>query len=139
MTADCLPVLFCNKAGTEVAAAHAGWRGLCEGVLEETVACFHDDSANLIAWLGPAIGPQAFEVGPEVRDAFMEKDPQAVEAFVASGDKYLADIYQLARQRLNNVGVTHIFGGDRCTFTEKGDFSPIAATRRQVVWQVSFG
>lgn len=73
MTADCLPVLFCNQAGTEVAAAHAGWRGLCEGVLEETVACFHDDSANLIARLGPAIGPQAFEVGPEVRDAFMEK------------------------------------------------------------------
>ena len=63
MTADCLPVLFCNQAGTEVVAAHAGWRGLCEGVLEETVACFHDDSANLIAWLGPAIGPQAFEVG----------------------------------------------------------------------------
>ena len=73
MTADCLPVLFCNQAGTEVAAAHAGWRGLCEGVLEETVACFQDDSANLIARLGPAIGPQAFEVGPEVRDAFMEK------------------------------------------------------------------
>lgn len=91
-------------------------------MLEETVACFQDDSANLIAWLGPAIGPQAFEVGPEVRDAFMEKDPQAVEAFVASGDKYLADIYQLARQRLNNVGVTQIFGGDRCTFTGKGDF-----------------
>ncbi|MCP5716387.1 laccase domain-containing protein, partial [Klebsiella pneumoniae] len=86
-----------------------------EGVLEETVACFQDDSANLIAWLGPAIGPQAFEVGPEVRQAFMEKDPQAVNAFVASGDKYLADIYQLARQRLNNVGVTQIFGGDRCT------------------------
>ncbi len=82
MTADCLPVLFCNRAGTEIAAAHAAWRGLCEGVLEETVACFQDDSANLIAWLGPAIAPQAFEVGPEVRQAFMEKDPQAVNAFV---------------------------------------------------------
>ena len=122
MTADCLPVLFCNRAGTEVAAAHAGWRGLCEGVLEETVACFNDEPDNIIAWLGPAIGPRAFEVGPEVREAFMAKDPQAVEAFLPSGGKYLADIYTLARQRLNNVGVTQIFGGDRCTFTEKGDF-----------------
>lgn len=121
MTADCLPVLFCNRAGTEIAAAHAGWRGLCEGVLEETVACF-GTILQISSRLGPAIGPQAFEVGPEVRQAFMEKDPQAVNAFVASGDKYLADIYQLARQRLNNVGVTQIFGGDRCTFTEKGDF-----------------
>ncbi|MDN5450873.1 MAG: polyphenol oxidase [Enterobacterales bacterium] len=122
MTADCLPVLFCNRAGTEVAAAHAGWRGLCAGVLEETVACFADRPDNIIAWLGPAIGAQAFEVGPEVREAFFDKEPQAVEAFLPSGDKYLADIYQLARQRLNNVGVTQIFGGDRCTFTEKGDF-----------------
>ena len=77
MTADCLPVLFCNRAGTEVAAAHAGWRGLCAGVLEETVACFADKPENIIAWLGPAIGPNAFEVGPEVRAAFMAKDPQA--------------------------------------------------------------
>lgn len=122
MTADCLPVLFCNRAGTEVAAAHAGWRGLCAGVLEETVACFDDRPGNIIAWLGPAIGPQAFEVGPEVRDAFIDKDSQAVSAFQSKGDKYLADIYQLARQRLGNVGVTQIFGGDRCTFTEKGDF-----------------
>jgi len=122
MTADCLPVLFCNQSGTEVAAAHAGWRGLCEGVLEETVACFNDSPANIIAWLGPAIGPQAFEVGAEVREAFMAKDPHAVSAFVPVGEKYLADIYRLARQRLNNAGVTQIFGGDRCTFTEKGDF-----------------
>ncbi|HDR2162447.1 TPA: polyphenol oxidase [Enterobacter cancerogenus] len=122
MTADCLPVLFCNQAGTEVAAAHAGWRGLCEGVLEETVSCFADSPASIIAWLGPAIGPQAFEVGPEVRDAFIAKDPQAVSAFEPTGEKYLADIYRLARQRLYNVGVTQIFGGDRCTFTEKGDF-----------------
>jgi YfiH family protein len=122
MTADCLPVLLCNQAGTEVAAAHAGWRGLCAGVLEETVACFADRPENIIAWLGPAIGPQAFEVGPEVRDAFIAADAQAASAFHIKGDKYLANIYQLARQRLNNVGITHIFGGDRCTFTEKGDF-----------------
>ncbi|MCU6664332.1 MAG: purine nucleoside phosphorylase YfiH [Silvania sp.] len=122
MTADCLPVLFCNTAGTEVAAAHAGWRGLCAGVLEETVACFADSADNIVAWLGPAIGPQAFEVGPEVRAAFMEKDPQAERAFHPAGDKFMADIYLLARQRLMNVGVNQIYGGDRCTFTETGDF-----------------
>ncbi|WP_061707534.1 purine nucleoside phosphorylase YfiH [Pseudenterobacter timonensis] len=122
MTADCLPVLFCNRAGTEVAAAHAGWRGLCEGVLEETVACFADRPENILAWLGPAIGPAAFEVGPEVREAFMTKDARAGEAFLAKGEKYLADIYQLARQRLNQAGVTQIFGGERCTFSEKGEF-----------------
>ncbi|WP_110876864.1 purine nucleoside phosphorylase YfiH [Franconibacter helveticus] len=122
MTADCLPVLFCNKSGTEVAAAHAGWRGLCEGVLEETVACFQDEPQNIMAWLGPAIGPQAFEVGPEVREAFMEKDVQAESAFRPVAGKYMADIYQLARQRLANVGVQHVYGGDRCTFTEEHDF-----------------
>lgn len=122
MTADCLPVLFCNKSGTEVAAAHAGWRGLCEGVLEETVACFRDEPENVMAWLGPAIGPQAFEVGPEVREAFMEKDVQAESAFRPVAGKYMADIYQLARQRLANVGVRHVYGGDRCTFTEEHDF-----------------
>ncbi|MFY9996886.1 MAG: purine nucleoside phosphorylase YfiH [Leclercia sp.] len=122
MTADCLPVLFCNTAGTEVAAAHAGWRGLCAGVLEETVACFADSADNIVAWLGPAIGPQAFEVGPEVRAAFMEKDPQAERAFHPAGDKFMADIYLLARQRLMNMGVNQIYGGDRCTFTETGDF-----------------
>lgn len=122
MTADCLPVLFCNRAGTEVAAAHAGWRGLCAGVLENTLACFDDSPANIIAWLGPAIGPQAFEVGPEVREAFMAKDPNADVAFVARDEKYLADIYLLARQRLARAGVSQIFGGDRCTFTETNEF-----------------
>lgn len=122
MTADCLPVLFCNRAGTEVAAAHAGWRGLCEGVLEETAACFADRPENILAWLGPAIGPQAFEVGPEVREAFIAKDAQAESAFHATGEKYLADIYTLARQRLMKVGITQIAGGDRCTVTEKDDF-----------------
>ncbi|MFO3907261.1 purine nucleoside phosphorylase YfiH [Enterobacter hormaechei] len=122
MTADCLPVLFCNRAGTEVAAAHAGWRGLCAGVLEETVACFADSADNILAWLGPAIGPQAFEVGPEVREAFMAHDPQAESAFRPAGEKYMADIYQLARQRLTHLGISQIYGGDRCTFTEKSDF-----------------
>ncbi|WHP32519.1 purine nucleoside phosphorylase YfiH [Trabulsiella odontotermitis] len=122
MTADCLPVLFCNRAGTEVAAAHAGWRGLCAGVLEETVACFADLPENIMAWLGPAIGPDAFEVGPEVRDAFMAKDANADRAFRPAGEKYYADIYQLARQRLANVGVEQVYGGDRCTFSQKDDF-----------------
>jgi YfiH family protein len=122
MTADCLPVLFCNRAGTEVAAAHAGWRGLCAGVLEETVACFADSADNILAWLGPAIGPQAFEVGSDVREAFMAHHPQAESAFRPVGEKYMADIYQLARQRLTHLGISQIYGGDRCTFTEKGDF-----------------
>ncbi len=122
MTADCLPVLFCNRDGTEVAAAHAGWRGLCAGVLEETVACFADKPENILAWLGPAIGPDAFEVGPEVRDAFMAEDIAADSAFRPVGEKYYADIYTLARQRLARVGVEHVFGGDRCTFCQKGDF-----------------
>jgi len=122
MTADCLPVLFCNQAGTEVAAAHAGWRGLCAGVLEQTVACFADKPGNLLAWLGPAIGPQSFEVGAEVREAFMAHDPQADSAFRPHREKYFADIYQLARQRLASVGVHHVFGGDRCTFSDKDNF-----------------
>lgn len=122
MTADCLPVLFCNTAGTEVAAAHAGWRGLCAGILEETVACFCDQPTNIIAWLGPAIGPTAFEVGPEVREAFIAEDKKAASAFRAFGEKYYADIYQLARQRLESVGVTRVYGGSRCTWSESEDF-----------------
>ncbi|WP_137521318.1 peptidoglycan editing factor PgeF, partial [Escherichia coli] len=85
MTADCLPVLFCNRAGTEIAAAHAGWRGLCSGVLEETVSCFADNPENILAWLGPAIGPRAFEVGAEVREAFMAVDAKASTAFIQHG------------------------------------------------------
>jgi len=122
MTADCLPVLFCNRAGTEVAAAHAGWRGLCAGVLEETVACFADRPENILAWLGPAIGPDAFEVGQDVREAFMAVDAAADSAFIPAGEKYYADIYTLARQRLAKAGVTQVFGGDLCTFTQKHDF-----------------
>jgi len=92
MTADCLPVLLCDQAGTVVAAAHAGWRGLAAGVIEATVQAMQVEPTQLMAWLGPAIGPQAFEVGPEVRDIFMQHDANAAIAFRAKADKYLADI-----------------------------------------------
>ncbi len=123
MTADCLPVLFCDDAGSVVAAAHAGWRGLCAGVLEETVRAMGVPGNRLLAYLGPAIGPQAFEVGDEVRSAFVVCSQEADKAFVplASG-KWLADIYQLARQRLSSQGVERIFGGDCCTFSEPERF-----------------
>lgn len=139
MTADCLPVLFCNRDGTEVAAAHAGWRGLCAGVLEETVACFADKPENILAWLGPAIGPDAFEVGPEVRDAFMAVEAIADRAFRPAGEKYYADIYALARQRLTSVGVTQVFGESTVPSAKRVIFSHIVATKTRVVWQVSFG
>lgn len=116
MTADCLPVLFCDRAGTVVAAAHAGWRGLVGGVLEATIAGMAVPTGELLAWLGPAIGPLAFEVGDEVRAAFTADDPGAVACFLpkASG-KWLADIYGLARRRLKRAGVAAIYGGDLCT------------------------
>ncbi len=124
MTADCLPVLFCDQAGTQVAAAHAGWRGLLDGVLENTVDTFTEPQ-KVMAWLGPAIGPQAFEVGGEVRQAFINKDPNAASCFtpVAGKDeKYLADLYALARQRLGSVGVEQIYGGTECTFSQGQDY-----------------
>jgi polyphenol oxidase len=130
MTADCLPVLLCDKAGTIVVAVHAGWRGLCDGAVEASIdaACRAAQIIpnDLMAWLGPAIGPNAFEVGSEVRAQFMAKDVKAEAAFKPHGDKYLADIYQIATQRLNNAGVTQIYGSghdkDCCTFTEKDQF-----------------
>ena len=122
MTADCLPILVCDNAGTVVASIHAGWRSLCDGVIEATIAKLSAKPANLMAWLGPAIGPNAFEVGSEVREQFMAKDAKADLAFKQHGDKYLANIYQIATQRLNNLGVTQIYGGDRCTFNEKDQF-----------------
>lgn len=122
MTADCLPVLFCAINGDEVAAAHAGWRGLHAGVLEETLACFRAQPTQIMAWLGPAIGPDAFEVGPEVRDAFIQHDAAAVSAFRPEGNKFFADIYQLARLRLRAAGVTQIFGGNACTVSEPHKF-----------------
>lgn len=122
MTADCLPVLFCSQASDEVAAAHAGWRGLCNGVLEQTLAAFAAEPGCISAWLGPAIGPQQFEVGPEVRAAFIAVDDAAAAAFTPQGDKFLADIYLLARQRLQRAGIHAIYGGDRCTVSEISHF-----------------
>jgi len=124
MTADCLPVLLCDRQGSVVAAAHAGWRGLLAGVLENAVRALQVDAVNLLAWLGPAIGPQRFEVGGEVRAAFVSRDSDARQAFTSHGDdgKYLCDIYLLARQRLRQLGVTAICGGEACTVSEADRF-----------------
>jgi YfiH family protein len=120
MTADCLPVLFCDRAGTRVGAAHAGWRGLAAGVLENTIAAMDCAPAGLMVWLGPAIGPDAFEVGAEVRAQFVAQDPAAEAAFRPTGGdgKWWCDLYQLARLRLARSGLSHVFGGGFCTYAE---------------------
>ncbi len=127
MTADCLPVLFCDRAGTVVGAAHAGWRGLAGGVLEATVAAMRARGAqDIIAWLGPAIGPEQFEVGAEVREAFLAQQAAAQHAFRAypgRPGKYLADIYQLARQRLASMDVHDVSGGGLCTVSDPRFYS----------------
>ncbi|HEY7986322.1 MAG TPA: peptidoglycan editing factor PgeF [Methylophilaceae bacterium] len=129
MTADCLPVLLCDQAGTVVAAVHAGWRGLADGVIEAAVGRMQVAPEGIMAWLGPAIGPHAFEVGDDVKDAFMLHDAVANSAFMpvasstSSGvQKYLADIYLLARQRLNALGITKVYGGGLCTYTDSERF-----------------
>ena len=123
MTADCLPVLLCDKAGSVVAAVHAGWRGLAAGVIEATVLAMEVAPENLMAWLGPAISQPAFEVGVEVRAVFVDADPAAAAAFIpGENGKWLADIYALARRRLNAQGITKIYGGDRCTYRESDLF-----------------
>ena len=147
MTADCLPILLCDTAGTVVASIHAGWRSLCDGVIEATVEkilahkiCHLQTvkypentikNKDLMAWFGPAIGPNAFEVGPEVRSQFIAKDAQAATAFKPQGDhelnqKYLGDLTQIAQQRLQNLGITQIYGGGMdehfCTFTQQDQF-----------------
>jgi YfiH family protein len=123
LTADCLPVLFCDRAGSVVAAAHAGWRGLADGVLEATVAAMQVPAGEILAWLGAAIGPQAFEVGDEVRQTFVSRHPDAAAAFAPHAPgKWLADIYRLARIRLQHMGVQAIYGGGRCTFNEPDVF-----------------
>jgi polyphenol oxidase len=118
MTADCLPLLLCNRQGTQVAAVHAGWRGLCDGVIERTLAHFAEP-AEVLAYLGPAISQRAFEVGPEVRAAFIANAAQAELAFTAgANDKWQADLYLLARQRLAQCRVQFIYGGSYCTYQQ---------------------
>ncbi|PVX32437.1 hypothetical protein C8D76_11335 [Pasteurella langaaensis DSM 22999] len=125
MTADCLPVLFSSTQGNEVAAAHAGWRGLCDGVLKATVEKFQCPRYEIIAWFGAAIGSTAFQVGEDVVAQFVAKDPLAKQAFIADPNaqgKYLGNLYQLATQRLNALGITKISGGEHCTYSEKDHF-----------------
>lgn len=112
MTADCLPVIFCDEAGTCVAAAHAGWRGLADGVLAQTVRALGVPPESLLTWLGPAIEQSAFEVGDEVRERFMSMDPANAAAFAPNErGRWQADLYELARQELQRIGVSRIFGG----------------------------
>lgn len=131
MTADCLPALFCNRDGTRVAAAHAGWRGLVNGVLEATLDALATPSDQILVWLGPAIGPDAFEVGPEVRDAFTAQHAEADAAFRTSANagRYLADIYALARIRLAARGITAVYGGGFCTVSDPRFYSYRRASR----------
>jgi YfiH family protein len=123
LSADCLPVLLAARDGSEVGAAHAGWRGLAAGVLEATVAAMHTPPAGLLAWLGPAAGPAAYEVGEEVRAAFVDADSAADAAFHGTRPGHWhADLYALARRRLASVGVTAVSGGTRCTLSEPQAF-----------------
>lgn len=132
MTADCLPILLCDQAGTAIASVHAGWRSLCDGVIETTVKKMPVESSQLMVWLGPAIGPNAFKVGGEVRGQFIQKGlnlgiSQSETAFKPYGehqeqDKWLADIYKITAQRLNNLGITKIYGGGLCTYTDEERF-----------------
>ncbi len=116
LTADCLPVLLCSREGDRVASVHAGWRGLAEGVIEAAVTALGGARADLLAWLGPAISQDAFEVGPEVRRAFVRDDPGAAPCFQAGqGDRWHADLYALARRRLARVDVHEVWGGHWCT------------------------
>ncbi|MEI7840153.1 MAG: peptidoglycan editing factor PgeF [Methylococcaceae bacterium] len=120
MTADCLPILMCSTDGAQIAAIHAGWRGLENGIITNTVAALKN--TDLIVWFGAAIGVDCFEVGDEVRDAFLKKSADYATAFKKNGSNWLADIYQLARIELASLGITHVFGGEFCTMTDTERF-----------------
>jgi polyphenol oxidase len=133
LTADCLPVVFAAADGREVAAAHAGWRGLADGVLERTLAAMVTPPAQVVAWLGPAAGPQAYEIGADVQAAFVDHDPAAAGAFVATRPgHWRVDLYALARQRLQAAGMaaTAIHGGGLCTISDPQRFFSHRRDRR---------
>jgi YfiH family protein len=122
LTADCLPVLFCDRAGSRVAAAHAGWRGMASGILEATVRALETEPDDILAWLGPGIGQGAYEVGHEVFAAFTAGDADAAAAFAPHGKRWRADLYALARARLARAGVRRVYGGGLCTCTQSDRF-----------------
>ena len=144
LTADCLPILLCDTQGNSVAAVHAGWRGLAEGILSKAVQRFHD-SSQVIAWLGPAISQKHFEVGEDVYQAFVAQQPQASKAFVSvSGtNKWMADIYLLARLQLNAAGIEQVYGGDFCTYADAEHFYSYRRDGKQsgrmasLIWKAS--
>lgn len=140
MTADCLPILLSDTRGQKIAAIHAGWRGLLAGIIEKTLASMQADTNNSVAWLGPAIGPKAFEVGDEVYQAFCEKDPALSAAFTPKNGKWLMDIYAAARQILQVAAVESIFGGDYCTFADSVHFysyrrSGVTGRMATLIWK----
>lgn len=125
LTADCLPLLLCNQQGNKVAAVHAGWRGLANGVIEATLNHLNEPSEKILAWMGPAIGPNAFEVGNEVRNIFVASDPESTAAFKPSArtpHAWMANIYMLAHLHLKKQGVSCIYGGDFCTVSDSKNF-----------------
>ncbi|ASF44677.1 peptidoglycan editing factor PgeF [Methylovulum psychrotolerans] len=140
LTADCLPVLVCSADGQKVAAIHAGWRGLAAGIISKTIAALQ--TTDVLVWLGPAIGPACFEVGDEVRAAFVAKDPANGAEFTAQGgDKWLADIYGLARRELAALGVSHVYGGGLCTVTDASRFysfrrEPVTGRMASLIWRI---
>ena len=125
LTADCLPIVFCDTAGTRIGIAHAGWRGLANGVIASCIACMDRAGADLLAWLGPAIGPESYEVGAEVRDACLAAAPGAHHSFVPSPartGRWLANLYAIAARQLESLGVEHIYGGGFCTYRDRSRF-----------------
>lgn len=123
LTADCLPLLICNKQGTQVAAIHAGWRGLAQGVIEQTIHAMNQPPQDLLVWLGPAIGPNKFEVGEDVFHAFVSHHAESKLAFNPhTPGKWLANLYLLAKMKLNSLGIMQIYGGDFCTYTQDNLF-----------------
>lgn len=123
MAADCMPILFADERGEAVGLAHAGWRGLSAGVIEATVAAMKVPSVRLLAWLGPAIGPDAYEIGEEVREAFLQRDAKAASAFLPTRPgHWRLDLYAVARQRLAALGVANVSGGGFCTATDVARF-----------------